>query len=77
MGPIGFNFIGYIYYALGDLDSYFKYMNRAVEAHAIIAFSADVLVPLRQGEGLTPDTWNWWRNSGSRSVRLVCSYHAI
>ena len=37
MGPVGFNFIGYIYYALGDLDSYFKYMNRAVEAHAIVA----------------------------------------
>ncbi len=37
MGPVGFNFIGYIYYALGDFDSYFKYMNRAVEAHAVVA----------------------------------------
>jgi adenylate cyclase len=35
-GPIGFNFIGYIYHALGDLDSYFEYMNKAVEAHTII-----------------------------------------
>jgi len=37
MGPIGFNFIGYVYYALGDLDSYFGYLNRAVEAHAMVA----------------------------------------
>ena len=35
-GPIGFNFIGYIYHALGDLDSYFGYMNKALEAHTII-----------------------------------------
>ena len=36
MGPIGFNFIGYVYHALGDLDSYFEYMNKAIEAHTII-----------------------------------------
>jgi TolB-like protein/Flp pilus assembly protein TadD len=36
MGPVGFNFIGYVYYALGDLDSYFEYMNKALEGHAII-----------------------------------------
>ena len=36
-GPIGFNFIAYVYHALGDLDSYFTYMNKALEAHAIIA----------------------------------------
>ncbi len=36
MGPVGFNFIGYVYHALGDLNSYFAYMNRAVEAHAIV-----------------------------------------
>jgi hypothetical protein len=36
MGPIGFNFIGYVYHALGDLDSYFEYMNKAVEAHVLI-----------------------------------------
>jgi adenylate cyclase len=36
MGPVGFNFIGYIYHALGDLDSFFKYMNKALEAHTII-----------------------------------------
>ena len=36
MGPIGFNFIAYVYHALGDLDSYFEYMNKALEAHTII-----------------------------------------
>ncbi|MGD0550480.1 MAG: adenylate/guanylate cyclase domain-containing protein [Candidatus Bathyarchaeia archaeon] len=36
MGPIGFNFIGYVYHALGDLDSYFEYMNKALEAHTLI-----------------------------------------
>jgi adenylate cyclase len=36
-GPMGFNYIGYVYHALGDLDSYFEYMNRALEAHAIVA----------------------------------------
>jgi adenylate cyclase len=35
-GPIGFNFIGYVYHALGDFDSYFENMNKAVEAHTII-----------------------------------------
>jgi TolB-like protein/cytochrome c-type biogenesis protein CcmH/NrfG len=36
MGPVGFNFIAYVYYALGDLDAYFDYMNKALEGHAII-----------------------------------------
>jgi tetratricopeptide (TPR) repeat protein len=35
MGPIGFNFIAYVYHALGDLDSYFEYMNKALETHMI------------------------------------------
>jgi len=35
MGPIGFDYIAYVYYALGDLDSYFKYMDKALEVHAI------------------------------------------
>ena len=35
MGPIGFNFIGYVYHALGDLDSYFEYMNKALETNAL------------------------------------------
>jgi len=37
IGPIGFNFIAYVYHALGDLDSYFEYMHKALEAHTIIA----------------------------------------
>ena len=41
MGPISFNFIGFIYHQLGDFDSYFEYMNRALEDHTIIA--ADVM----------------------------------
>jgi len=36
-GPIGFNFIAYIYHALGDFDSFFECMNKALEAHTIIA----------------------------------------
>jgi len=36
MGPIGFNFIAYVYHALGDIDSYFAYMNKALEGHMII-----------------------------------------
>jgi len=36
MGPIGFNFIAYIHHALGDLDSFFAYMNKAFEDHQII-----------------------------------------
>jgi adenylate cyclase len=36
MGSVGFNYIGYVYYALGDLDSYFENMNKAREAHTII-----------------------------------------
>jgi len=37
MGPAGFNYIGLVYHALGDLDHYFDCMNRALEAHVIIA----------------------------------------
>jgi adenylate cyclase len=37
IGPIGFNYIGYVYHALGDLDSFFKYLNKALEAHAILS----------------------------------------
>jgi len=36
MGPIAFNYIAYVYHALGDLDSYFEYMNKVVETHAAI-----------------------------------------
>ena len=36
MSPVVFNFIAYVYHALGDLDSYFEYLNKALEGHAII-----------------------------------------
>jgi TolB-like protein len=35
-GAVGFNYIAYVYHALGDLDSFFEYMNKALEAHALI-----------------------------------------
>ena len=34
-GSIDLNGIGFIYYALGDLDSYFTYMNRAIDQHVL------------------------------------------
>jgi len=37
MGPTGYNYLAYVYHALGDLDRYFEYMNRALDEHAIIA----------------------------------------
>jgi adenylate cyclase len=36
MGPIGFNYIAYIYHALGDLNSFFEYMNKVLDTHALI-----------------------------------------
>jgi adenylate cyclase len=36
MGPIGFNYIAFVYHALGDLDSYFDYINRALQAGSLI-----------------------------------------
>jgi adenylate cyclase len=35
-GPIGLNFIAWVYHALGDVDSYFECMNKALEKHAVI-----------------------------------------
>ena len=37
LGPAGLSLVGFVYHALGDLDSYFQYMNKALEAHAIIS----------------------------------------
>ena len=34
-GVVNLNEIGYIYYALGDLDSYFEYINRAMDQHVL------------------------------------------
>jgi adenylate cyclase len=39
IGPIGFNFIGYVHHALGDLDSYFAYMDKALEMHALVTLT--------------------------------------
>jgi adenylate cyclase len=36
MGPVGFNYIAYVHHALGDLDSYFENMNKALEGHEMI-----------------------------------------
>ena len=36
IGPLGLNYIGYIYHALGDFDSFFEYVNKALETHALI-----------------------------------------
>jgi len=41
MGPIGYNYVAYVYHALGDMDRYFEYMNRALEEHTI---SADLVM---------------------------------
>jgi len=35
-GPIAFNYVAYVYCALGDLDSFFDSMNKVVETHALI-----------------------------------------
>jgi TolB-like protein len=39
MGSLGFNFIGYVYHALGDLNSFFAYMDRALEFHALVTLT--------------------------------------
>jgi len=37
IGPLSYNYIGYIYRALGDFDSFFECMNKALETHALIS----------------------------------------
>ncbi|MGA2239940.1 MAG: adenylate/guanylate cyclase domain-containing protein [Candidatus Bathyarchaeia archaeon] len=34
--PTALNFVAYVYHSLGDMDSYFEWMNKAVEAHSQI-----------------------------------------
>ncbi len=41
LGPIAYNFVAFVYHALGDMDRYFENMNRAVEEHTLPAM--DVL----------------------------------
>ena len=37
MGPAVYNYIAYVYHALGDMDAYFDFMNRALDARSVIA----------------------------------------
>jgi hypothetical protein len=64
MGPIGLNYIGYVYHALGDLDSYFEYINRAFDAHVLILHFSTTRPSLPRQE-VTTDTGSWWRGFGS------------
>jgi hypothetical protein len=50
MGEVSLNYIGYVYHALGDLDSYFEYM-KSLRSPYNNSLNADVLVPLRKGKG--------------------------
>jgi len=53
LGPLGLTYIGFVHYALGDLDSYFEYMDRALEAHTLIT-SAVLYSPLFDRARLDP-----------------------
>jgi len=35
LGPVGYNYLAYIYFALGDVDGYFENMNRALREHVM------------------------------------------
>ena len=37
IGPLAYNFVAYVYHALGDLDKYFENLGRALEEHSMIA----------------------------------------
>jgi adenylate cyclase len=37
MGPIAYNYVAYVYYALGDMDRYFENLNRAMDEHTLIS----------------------------------------
>ena len=41
MGPIAYNHIAFVYYALGDMGKYFEYLNRALDEHTL--FSGEVM----------------------------------
>ena len=36
-GPQSYNYIAYVYHALGDMDGYFEYMTKALEEHTLVA----------------------------------------
>jgi len=37
MGPVAYNYLAYVYHALGDMDRYFENLNKALEEHVIFA----------------------------------------
>ena len=37
MGPIAYNYVAYVYHALGDMDGYFENLNKALEGHFLNA----------------------------------------
>ena len=37
MGPVAYNYVAYVYHALGDMDRCFENLNRALEEHVIFA----------------------------------------
>ena len=37
MGPVAYNYVAYVYHALGDMDRYFENLNKALEEHVIFA----------------------------------------
>jgi hypothetical protein len=60
VGALGFNGIGFIYYALEDLDSYFLYMNQALDLHALDI--AHVMYSPLFAKGRTSPRWpQWWK----------------
>jgi adenylate cyclase len=40
LGPVAYNYVAYVYHALGDLDRYFENLDRALEEHVIISMIA-------------------------------------
>ena len=37
MGPVAYNFVAYVYHALGDMDRYFEFLNMALDEHTLFA----------------------------------------
>ena len=37
LGPVAYNYIAYIYYALGDMDRYFENIEKALKGHVVIS----------------------------------------
>ena len=50
LGPIGFNYVGFVYHALGDLDSYFELHEQSPRSRWDNFRGRDVFASLRQGK---------------------------